>query len=246
MTRKWFFLSGCLLLLSVSAFPGNAPGQNTTRTSSPATAQKADSSLETVLSQMDAAAAKFRSAQADVVWVQYQKVVNDTDTQQGKIYFRRGKKDTQMATDITSPDKKFIVFSDGKVRLYQPTIDQVTEYNAGKNRDEIESFLILGFGGRGHDLPKSYDVKFDGYETIDGVNTAKLELTPKAVKVRNIFSKIILWMDASRGVSLKLQAIEPSGDYRTVTYTNIKLNNKVPDNVFKLHTTGSTKVVRPQ
>ena len=246
MIIKRLFVSGCVLWLSISVFAADKARQNTASRSASATSQKTEASLEPVLSQMDAASAKFRSAQADVVWVQYQKVVNDTDIQKGRIYFKRGNKGTQMATQITSPDKKYIVFSDGKVRLYQPAIDQVTEYNTGKNREEIESFLVLGFGGRGHDLLNSYDVKFDGNETIDGVNTAKLALTPKAVKVRNIFAKIILWMDAPRGVSLKLQAIEPSGDYRTVTYTNIKLNGRISDDVFKLHTSGNTKVVRPE
>src|SRR5579872_3321796 len=64
-------------------------------------------SLNTVLNQMDAAAAQFRSAEADFSWDQYQRVVNETDTQKGKIYFRRtGKGETQMAVDIQSPDQK--------------------------------------------------------------------------------------------------------------------------------------------
>src|SRR5690349_6511388 len=47
------------------------------------------STLEGVLTQMDAAAARFRSAQADFSWDQYQKVVNETDTQKGTVYYRR-------------------------------------------------------------------------------------------------------------------------------------------------------------
>jgi outer membrane lipoprotein-sorting protein len=51
-------------------------------------------------------------------------------------------------------------------------------------------------------------------------------------------------VDTARDVSLKQQAFEPSGDYRTAYYSNIKLNEKVPDDVFKLKTTPKTKVVR--
>ena len=46
---------------------------------------------------------------------------------------------------------------------------------------------MLGFGGRGHDLSKSYDVKYAGMEQVQGVNTAKLELTPKSQRVRSMF-----------------------------------------------------------
>ena len=206
---------------------------------------QASSGLEAVLSQMDAAAAQFRTAEADFVWDQYQKVINETDTQKGKIYFRRtGKGDTQMSLNVTSPEQKNVLFADGKLRMYQPKIDQVNEYDVGKNRDEVETFLVLGFGGRGHDLQQQFDVKYDGTEPVNGVQTSKLELTPKAAKVRNMFDRIIIWEDAQKGISLKQQAFEPSGDYRIATYSNIKVNSKVPDNAFKLHTSGHTKTVK--
>ena len=203
------------------------------------------SSLENVLTQMDSAAAQFRNAEADFVWDQFQKVVNETDTQKGKVYYRRtGKGETQMSANIQSPDEKYVLFADGKVRLYQPKIEQVNEYDAGKNRDQFQSFLVLGFGGRGHDLLKQFDVKLDGNEDVDGVKTAKLELLPKAPNVRNMFNPIVIWIDPARGISLKQQFFEPSGDYRIAHYTNIKLNTKVPDDVFKLHTSGKVKTVK--
>jgi len=61
-----------------------------------------------------------------------------------------------------------------------------------------------------------------------------------------MFARIVLWVDTARDVSLKQQAFEPSGDYRTATYKNIEMNQKIPDDVFKLKTTNKTKVVRPQ
>jgi outer membrane lipoprotein-sorting protein len=232
--RASAFLLACAVLLASSpvlAQRGTAQGP-------------AASTLEGVLNQMDAAAAQFRNAQADFVWDQYQKVVNETDTQKGKIYFRRTGKEMQMAADIQSPDQKYLLFSGGKIRFYQPKINQVNEYDAGQNRGEIESFLVLGFGGRGHDLQQQFDVKFGGNEDVDGVKTAKLELTPKLARVKNMFNKIVIWVDAQRGVSLKQQAFEPSGDYRITRYSNININTKVPDDVFKLHTSGRTKTVK--
>src|SRR5580765_1615018 len=216
-----------------------------TKSSTPATSTNAAAALESVLTQMDSASAQFRNAEADFVWDQYQKVVNETDTQKGKVYYRRtGKGDTQMSANIQSPDQKFLVVADGKVRIYQPKIQQVNEYDTGKNRDQFQSFLVLGFGGRGHDLPKQFDVTFGGYENVDGVKTAKLELVPKAPNVKNMFNQIVIWIDPGRGLSLKQQFFEPSGDYRIANYSSIKLNGRVPDDVFKLHTSGSIKTVK--
>jgi outer membrane lipoprotein-sorting protein len=202
-------------------------------------------SLEAALNSMDQAAANFRTAQCDFVWDQYQKVVDDHDYQKGTMYFRRQGSDVQMAADITSPDKKYVLFTGSLVSVYQPSIDQVTEYNPGKNKSDFESFLVLGFGGRGHDLEKSFDVNYAGMEQVQGVSAAKLELTPKSQRVKSMFQTITLWIDPARGVSVQQKFSEPSGDYRVAKYSNIEINHKVPGDVFKLRTTGHTKVIKP-
>src|SRR5271169_4832311 len=199
--------------------------------------------LDAVLDSMDKAAANFRSAQCNFEWDQYQKVVDDHDYQKGTMYFRRQGDDVQMAADIISPVKKYVLFTGNLVSVYQPSIDQVTEYNPGKNKADFESFLVLGFGGRGHDLEKSFDVNYAGMEPVQGVNAARLELTPKSQRVKSMFQTITLWIDPDRGVSVQQKFQEPSGDYRLAKYSNIQLNpKKMPGDVFKLKTTGHTKV----
>jgi outer membrane lipoprotein-sorting protein len=202
-------------------------------------------SLEATLESMDRAAANFHTAQCDFVWDQYQKVVDDHDFQKGTMYFRRQGNEVQMVADITSPDKKYVLFTGNLVSVYQPSIDQVTEYSPGKNKADFESFLVLGFGGRGHDLEKSFDVSYAGTEQVDGANADKLELTPKSQKVKSMFQTITLWIDPARGVSVQQRFAEPSGDYRLAKYTNIQINRKIPGDVFKLKTTSHTKVLRP-
>jgi outer membrane lipoprotein-sorting protein len=201
--------------------------------------------LQKVLNDLDATAAKFRTAQADFVWDQYQSVVKETDTQKGKVFFRRSGKNTQMMAHITSPSEKFVLYSDGKVQVYEPKIDQVTTYSAGKNSADVESFLVLGFGGGGHDILKSFEVKYDGTQNVNGVETSKLDLTPKSQRVRGMFDHIMLWVDPARGVSLQQQVFQSGGDYRLAKYSNIELNQKLSDNDFKLHTSGKTKYVSP-
>src|SRR5947209_2573830 len=142
--------------------------------------------LEPVLSAMDKASSSFKSAQANFQWDQYQKVVDETDVQKGQVYFRRNHHGIDAAFEINSPGSKNIVFKDGKIRIYEKKIDQLTERDVSKNRSDVEAFMSLGFGGRGHDLRKSYEVKMAGWETVDQVKTAKLELIPISPKVRNM------------------------------------------------------------
>lgn len=218
-----------------------APGPQST----PAAASQNPAELNAVLTRMDQAAAKFKTTQADFVWDQYSKVVNETDTQKGTLYFRRTKSGVEMAAHITDPGVKYVLFRDGKARVYEPGIDQETVYNAGKSKADFESFLVLGFGGGGHDLEKSFDVRYLGKEQAQGVNADELELTPKSQRMRNTFSQILLWIDPARGVSVQQKLLEPSGDYRLAKYSNIQINARIPDSTFKLKTTGKTRLITP-
>ncbi len=205
--------------------------------------------LEAVLDRMDSTANTFKSAEADFVWDQYESIVKDTTRQAGKMYVRRSGNQIQMAADITgdSPgEKKYVLYHGDMVRVFQPNIDQVTEYATGKDKAAFESFLVLGFGGRGHDMLKSFDVSLLSNEAVAGVNAAKLQLVPKTQKARGIFDRIWLWIDPARGISVQQQFFEPSGNYRLAKYSNIKLNEKIPDDVFQLKTTGHTKIVNPR
>ncbi len=202
--------------------------------------------LDDVLKKMDAVAATFHTAQAQIESQNYEKVINEVDeTEYGNIYYRRAGKDLEMMLDISKPDKKSVLLSGGKIRMYQPKLDQVTEWDLGKNKSDFESYLVLGFGGSGQDLQKAFDVTFLGPETINGVATAKLQLVPKSERVRNTFKQILLWIDLDKGISVQQQFFQPQGDYRLAKYTDVQLGKKIGDEVFRLKTTGKTKTVSP-
>lgn len=224
------------------AGPQAAPAQ--TAESKPSTAASGD--LATVLAKMNQSSKGFRSAQGDFEFQSYQKLTDDTDTQKGRIYFRKTGKGVDAAFDIGGPAPKQVVYKDGKLQIFEKKINQVTERNVGKNKSDVEAFLSLGFGASGDDLQRDYAVKMDGWETVDGVKTAKLDLIPNKEKVLQTYNRIILWIDPERDVLLKQQFFERSGDYRVAHYSNMKLNDKIQDDVFRLKTNGNTKTIKPQ
>jgi len=203
-------------------------------------------SLECVLKKMDTAAANFKTAQADFVWDQYQKVVDEHDLQKGTVYYRRAGKDIEWMAEIKEPDTKFVLYKNGKLQVYQPKIEQVVEYSTSGNRNEIESYLVLGFGGSGQDLKKSFEVTYLGEESVGGSASAQLQLIPKSEKLRNNFSKILLWIDLSRGISVQQQFLQTQDDYRLAKYSAVRVNAKIANEVFRLKTTGKTQFVSPR
>ena len=173
-------------------------------------------------------------------------MVDETDTQKGTVYYRRSGKEIEMMADIKEPDRKIVLYKDGKLQVYQPKIEQVMVYPAGGNRNELESYLVLGFGGSGQDLKTAFDVSYEGEETVDSVATAKLQLIPKSEKIRNNFSKIFLWIDLARGISVQQKFMQTQGDYRLAKYSAIRVNAKIGNDVFQLKTTSKTKIVSPR
>jgi outer membrane lipoprotein-sorting protein len=211
----------------------------------PSRAQSAD--LEKVLSQMDAASQKFQSAQADFKWDPLTAVVQSHEITEGTIAFRRVGSSTEMITHVKtdngSPAPKEILYKNGELAYYQPTIKQQTIFAAGANRQQYESFLTLGFGGSGKDLAAQWNINFQGTETIDGVQTAKLDLTPKQKSGNQMFTHITIWVDPVRAISLKQQFFQESGDTRTTFFSNIQLN-QVPAAVFAIKPAPGTQTVR--
>jgi hypothetical protein len=225
--------------------------------SGPPQAPVESSPLNTVLKKMDTAAASFRSTQAEFEWDTYEKVIDEVDdVETGTIYYRRAGKDIEMMADVKmtgndlkhlKSEPKYVLFSQGKVRMYQPKPDQVTEFDLGKNRSDFESYVVLGFGGSGQDLVKAFDVTYGGPETVNGVATAKLQLVPKSEKVRNTYNRIFLWIDLDKGISVQQQFFTPQGDNRLAKYSSVQLNEKkIPDDVFRLKTTSKTQTISPR
>ena len=207
--------------------------------------------LTAVLSQLDAASAHFKSARADVKSDYYERVVKDTTTQSGPIYFERNGGSSQMGWVIIDPGSKktdkVLEYKNGILQMFDPGINQIIVFHSGNNQAKFDSFLTLGFGGSGKDLARVWDITDQGSEPITDqgqpVKTEKLDLIPKDPDTKSQISHVTIWVDATRGVTLKQVFYMPSGDYRTQTYSNIKLNGSIDKGTFKMHTDGHTTTV---
>ena len=210
---------------------------------------RAADNLDKVIAKLDASAKTFTSAQADIVWdnVQTQPVL-DKDSQAGTAIFARGN-DGQMQvavhikTDNGKPVIKDLAYANGVGKMYEPAIKQIQVFKVGDKSAQLETFLTLGFGGSGQDLAKNWQITDAGTEAVNGVQAAKLQLTPHDPALAKTTPKVLLWIDLDKGVALKQQRFDSTGNYLVFTYSNIQLNKKVPSNAFEIKTASGTQVV---
>jgi outer membrane lipoprotein-sorting protein len=206
----------------------------------PGRAQNPDvQDVQKVITQLNTAATKFVSAQANFSWDQFTAVVSEDEIQTGTIYFERKKgANTRMAAYLKQQNgkdvPKTITYDGGEVQYYEPIIKQMTILKAGANKGQWESFLTLGFGGSGDLLEKNWKVTVQGNETMSGVSVVKLDLVPVDPKVLDLFTHVTIWVDPTRGVSYKQVFYQPSGDTRTALYKDIQYNTPIAGDVFKI------------
>ena len=212
-------------------------------------AQTRSLQLTSVLQQMDKASKDFRSARAEFNCQYYERVVRDTTTQTGPIYFLRKGDATQMGLVVMGPDgkqQKVVEYKNGALQMFDPGVNQITVLHAGANQAQYEGYFTLGFGGSGSDLAHAWNIQDLGPDTLsDGsqqVKTEKLDLTAKDPSTKT-FSHITIWVDPSRALSLRQIFYLTNDDRRTCNYSNVKLNGRLDIKTFEIKKNSQTTVV---
>jgi outer membrane lipoprotein-sorting protein len=206
-------------------------------------AQPKQDRLKAVLAQMDAGSKTFRSAEASIQKQQFEKIVNDTTTESGTIYFLRNGGSTQVGAKFAPPNEQTLEYKSGSVRLYSAGTNHIDQYSTtGANQARFETFMTLGFGGSGSDLAKAWTITDQGTEKMsDGgrpVEVERLDLVSKEASVRGNFTHITIWVDLARDLSLKQEFFTPSGDTQTAIYSNIRLNQRIDQKAFEIKCKG--------
>ena len=196
-----------------------------------------------VLDRLDAASRNFRSTSADVEFDTIETdPVYDKDVQTGQVYYDRKGSSFKMGVHFTQhnskPSAKVYTYSDGLLKIFEPSVDQVTTVAKAK---QWEKYVMLGFGASGKELSDQWTIKDLGPEKIGTVNTEKLELVAKDPEVRKNLTKVTIWIDPDRAVSLKQILDFSSSTSRVSTYSNIKVNDPLPGDAFTFKTDKQTQ-----
>ena len=201
-------------------------------------------SLNFVLSMMDKSAKDFHSLTADLEHIKYTAVVKDISMETGQIFVR---KDEKMRIDFQKPDQRTILRAGDNLYIYTPKIGRVEEYNIGKHRALANQYLALGFGTKGDNLKKNYEISLVGEEELDGHKTAVIELVPDSEEMRKQITKIEMWVDEASWLPLQQKFFEAgTGDYFLSHYKNVLKNLKIADSKFKPDWPKDTKVEKPR
>jgi outer membrane lipoprotein-sorting protein len=188
--------------------------------------------LDAILARMDAAAKTSNAFAANVRWLEFTKVLNTTDEQDGSIKLKKFRGRVMGRLDIDKPTEFTWHFFGDIWEKYLPKANVVDEYQVSKLAKSTDQYLLLVFGLTGADLKKAYDLKPGAEETVSGIKCTRIELVPKDKEARKLVAKVELWIPLGQTYAIQQKVTEPNGDYNLWIYTDAKLNPDLPDSAY--------------
>ena len=174
-------------------------------------------------------------------------VIDDNTSETGTMRLMRNKtKDIRVALDFTKPENKQVAINERKVEIYYPKANRVEEWDLGKYKSIVDQFILLGFGTSGKELQKAYNTRFLKEDTVAGQKCSRIELDPKDSKVKQHYAKFELCVAEPGGYPVLQKLIEPSGNYTSITYADVKLNADLRLEAMNLNLPAGVKRERPQ
>jgi outer membrane lipoprotein-sorting protein len=213
----------------------------------PATLAAANDNLQQVLARMDKASNDFKSMTAQVTYITYTDVLNDKSTESGTVTMKKVQAGgVQGRVDFTVPDHKIVTIEKHRVQEYLPKINTLQVFDLDKHGEQLDKFFMIGFGTSGTELAKDYDVTVLGTENGKGPSAIHLQLIPRAPEARQYVQKLELWIpDQGDPYPLREKILEPSADYRLVTYSDLKINPQLQPDALQLKLPPGVKTEYP-
>lgn len=204
-------------------------------------------SVHDVLGRMDKAAAGFKSMTAQVTHVTHTDVLNEDSTENGTVVMQKVQAgEVQGRVDFTVPDRKTLTFEKRRVQEYLPKINTLQVFDLDKHGQQLDQFLMIGFGTSGTELAANYAVTLLAPEQINGQAMTRLQLIPKSGEAKHYVQKLELWIpEQGDPYPVREKITEPSADYILVTYSDLKINPALAADALRLNLPPGVKTEHP-
>jgi len=183
-------------------------------------------SLNDVLQRIDQSAVKFRSMSANFKLTEYTDLFQETTVQEGTFkMLKSGKDKYALLADFTGRDPHTFHASGHQAEMYYPKANTEEIYDTRKFAKAIDQYLFVGFGTSAAELKKTYNVTLGGPETVDGLKTTRIDLTPISQEAKTLFDQIQLWIPDGKGnpIQEKMISGKAGKDYKLFKYDNLKI-----------------------
>ncbi len=205
--------------------------------------------LHELLARMDKAAATFKAMTAQVTYVTHTDVLNEDNTETGTAVMEKVQPgEVHAVVDFTSPDPHKLHIERRRLEIYRPKIKQLEVYDLENHGEQLDKFVMIGFGTSGAELAKDYNMAMLPSETLKGQagKFIHVRLLPKSAEVREYVTNLELWIpEQGDPYPVREKILAPSGDYRVISYLDLKINPPLASDALQLKLPSGVKTVYP-
>ena len=180
-----------------------------------------------IIQKVSKAAQSMTSMQCDFVQTKHMKLLNDNMVSYGKMYYQQNSK---LRWEYTSPYTYTFILNDSKVLLKKGNRNDVIDVNQNKMFKEIARMMMNSVVGKC--LTDKKDFKISVAETPEQYVAT---LLPQKKDMKQMFSKIILYVNKRQLTIAKVEMQEKKGDNTVIELKNIQLNKNINASVFAIN-----------
>lgn len=136
-----------------------------------------------------------------------------------------------------TPKRVQMVIAGGMLTTYYPELGKAERVDVKRFEDRI--FKYMGATGAIDELARYFDFTFTDSKSKP---VFVLHLTPKNRAVGKRVRSIKLWIDKTTYLTSKIEYVEGDGDITRYEFTNVRINEPVPQSRFALSFPSSTKI----
>jgi len=169
---------------------------------------------------------KLNTIYSDFIQEKHLAYLNDIIISKGKFWF---KKENQLRWEYNTPYKYIIALNHGTFTIKDG--DDIKEYDINSNKafQEVNNMIISSVRGT---LLKDNKFTISLYQNK---SSYLVKLIPKNKEMTKVLKAIELYFSKSDLNIFKVKMIENEDDYTVISFTNKKINETIPANIFNLN-----------
>ncbi len=197
-------------------------------------AAAANVTLETVIRKIQEQQKKTTTLQADFRQEKELDLLAKPEVSTGTFLYS---KPTNVLWTYDAPKRVQMVIADGFLTTYYPDLRKAEKVDVKRFEDRI--FKYMGATGAIDELARYFDFTFTDSKSKP---VYVLDLTPKNRAVSKRVQRIKLWIDKTTYLTSKIEYVEGDGDITRYEFTNVRINEPVPNSRFALTLPSNVKV----
>ena len=200
----------------------------------PAAPPSQTGSLETVIKKVQEAQQKTQTLQADFRQEKELALLAKPEVSTGTFVYS---KPNNVLWTYDAPKRVQMVIAAGVMTTYYQDLGKAERIDVKRFEDRI--FKYMGASGAIDELARYFDFTFTDSKSKP---VYVLDLTPKNKAVSKRVRRIKLWIDKKTYLTSKIEYVEGDGDITRYEFTNVRINEPVPQSRFALHLPANVKV----